>query len=169
MRSPRGGFSFIQILIVIILIVILGIVAVLIIKPSKILEKSRDAQRFEDMTTISAAINQYLADNHDFSGLVGPYSSIDVGFANGRAGEKIDGTGWIPLNFQLISTGSPIERLPIDPLNNVTYNYRFGVSVAGKTYEINCVFERPENSTKESSDGGNNPNAYELGTDLTIL
>lgn len=168
-KGHRGGFSFIQILIILVLIAILGGAIIYILKPSKVLEKSRDAKRFADIKEISMAINQYLADKHDFQGLVGPYSSIDAGFANDSAREKIDGKGWIPLDFTIISTGAPFNLLPIDPLNNSTYNYRLGVAVSNKTYELDCIFEDQENITKHSTDGGNNPNVYELGTDLTIL
>ncbi|MFA6492849.1 MAG: hypothetical protein WCV58_01780 [Patescibacteria group bacterium] len=168
-KGQRGGFSFIQILIILALIAMLGGAIIYILKPSKVLEKSRDAKRFADIKELSMAVNQYLADKHDFQGLVGPYSSIDTGFFDDATREKIDSKGWIPLDFTIISTGASFNSLPIDPLNNSTYNYRLGVSVNNKTYEFNCVFERPENITKHSTDGGNDPNVYELGTDLTIL
>lgn len=165
----KSGFSFVQILIILALIAILGLGLILILKPSKVLEKSRDAERFADIKTLSAAINQYLADSYDFQKLTGPYSSIDTGFISDAERQNIDGTGWIPLNFKLISTGTPFESLPIDPLNNSTNYYRLGVSTSNKTYEIDGVFENPENITKHSTDSGNNQNVYELGTDLTIL
>lgn len=168
-KVQRKGFSFIQILIILGIIAAVGGVIIYILKPSKVLETSRDAKRFADMKELSGAINQYLADNHDFKGLTGPYSSIDAGFVSDAARQKIDGTGWIPLNFKLVTTGTPFTLLPIDPLNSATYNYRLGVAPSNKTYEIDCVFERAENITKHSTDGGNNPNVYELGTDLTIL
>lgn len=165
----RNGFSFIQILIILTLIAIFAWGFIYIIKPGKVLEKSRDAARFDDLQSLSGAINQYLADGHNFDGLVGPYSSIDLGFANDKARQQIDGQGWIPLNFTLISTGAPFNLLPIDPLNNSNYNYRLGVSQSNKTYEIDCLFEYPENTAKYLTDNGNNPNAYEVGSDLTIL
>ncbi|MCL5407420.1 MAG: hypothetical protein M1429_02910 [Patescibacteria group bacterium] len=168
-KSAKGGFSFVQILIILTLVALLIAGVIFIIKPSKVLEKSRDSQRFSDMKNLSTAINQYLADSHDFKGLVGPYSSIDTGFKDDSVRQKIDGTGWVPINFKLISTGAPFDTLPLDPLNSAIYNYRLGVSVSSKTYEIDCVFESPENISRHSTDGGNNPNAYELGTDLTIL
>lgn len=168
-KTERNGFSFVQILIILTLVFIVIAGVIFIIKPSKVLEKSRDSQRFSDIKNLATAINQYLADGHDFKGLVGPYSSIDTGFVDNNAREKIDGTGWIPLNFKSISTGAPFDLLPIDPLNSSSNHYRFGVSQSSKTYEINCVFESPENISRHSTDSGNGPNTYELGTDLTIL
>ena len=169
LRKTQGGFSFVQVLVILLCIGVLVVALIYFIKPSKVLEQSRDAQRFADLNNLSEALNQYLAEDHDFSGLVGPYSSIDAGFADVAERTKIDGKGWIPLNFKLISTNLPFLTLPIDPLNNSTYNYRLGVSVTNKTYELNGVFERPENTAKNSTDSGNNLNVYELGTDLTIL
>lgn len=168
-KKQKNGFSFVQILLILVAIAVVCGIVIYVVNPTKILQKSRDSIRFSDMNTLAGALNQYLADNHDFKGLVGPYSTIDANFSGDAARKNIDGTGWIPLNFSLISTGAPFSVLPIDPLNNSKNNYRFGVSVQSKTYEIDCVFERPENIQKHSTDGGNDPNVYELGTDLTIL
>jgi len=166
----RGkGFSLVEL---VILMVAIGVVATIIfftLKPSEVLEKSRDAQRFADMKMLIQAVNRFLAESHDFKGLTGPYSSIDAGFSSAASRQKIDGTGWLPLNFSSISSGAPFSVLPLDPLNNVNHNYRLGVSYSNKTYEINGVFESPENTPKQAADGGNNPTVYELGTDLTIL
>ena len=167
-RSESKGFTLIELLIVIAIIAILAIIIVIAINPARILEKSRDSQRFSDMTSLATAINLYLADNHDFAGLVGPYSTFPV-VGSENAMKKNDGTGWIPLNFTLVSSGAPMAALPLDPTNDATYNYRFGVSVANKTYELDAVFESADNTPKHSSDGGNNNGRYEVGTDLTIL
>lgn len=167
-ECPPKGLALIELLIVIAIIAILTIIIVIAINPARILEKSRDSQRFSDPTTLEKAINLYLADGHDFTGLAGPYSSFPI-VGSENTMEKNDGTGWIPLNFTLVSSGAPIAALPLDPTNDATRNYRFGVSVASKTYEIDCVFESTDNTPKHAADGGNNANRYEVGTDLTIL
>lgn len=167
--KKRSGFTLIELLIVIAIIAILAVIIVVAINPAKILEKSRDSQRFSDITSLATALNLYLADSHDFAGLVGPYTSTDVGFADDNARKKNDGTGWVPVNFTSVSSGAPIAALPLDPKNDATYYYRFGVSVANKTYEIDAVFENTDNTPKHSSDGGDDANLYEIGTDLTIL
>lgn len=162
------GFTLIELLIVIAIIAILAIIVVIAINPARILEKSRDSQRFSDLTSLATAVNLYLADGHDFTGLAGPYSTFPI-VGSENTMKKNDGTGWIPLNFTLVSSGAPIAALPLDPTNDASHNYRFGVSVANKTYEIDCVLENTDNTPKHSSDGGNNANRYEVGTDLTIL
>ncbi len=168
MKKHSKGFTLIELLIVIAIIVILAVIILLAINPAQILAKSRDSQRFSDLTTAATAINLYLADNHDFTGLVGPYSSFPI-IGSENAMKINDGTGWIPLDFTVVSSGAPLASLPLDPTNDATNFYRFGVSVANKTYEIDAVFEQTDNVAKHSSDGGNNANRYEVGTDLTIL
>lgn len=165
----KQGFTFVQILVILFIIGLIAAGIIFIVKPSKILEKSRDAQRFDDIKILSEALNRYLADGYDFKNLSGSYSSIDAGFKTESALKQIDGTGWIPLNFNLISAGVSFSSLPIDPLNNTNHNYRFAADKANKTYELEVVFESEENVSKHSTDSGNNPNTYELGTDLTIL
>jgi prepilin-type N-terminal cleavage/methylation domain-containing protein len=163
----KRGFTLIELLIVIAIIAILAIIIIVAINPAKMLAKSRDSQRFSDVTSLATALNLYLADNKDFTGLVGPYKSTDG--ANDNARRKTDGTGWIPINFSTVSSGSPIAALPLDPTNNASFHYVFGVSVANKTYEIDSKFEHSDNTPKESADGGNSNGIYEVGTDLTIL
>lgn len=163
----KKGFTLIELLIVIAIIAILAMIIIVAINPGKMLAKSRDSQRFSDVTSIATATNLYLADAKDFTGLVGPYLSTDG--ANDNARKKNDGTGWIPINFTTVSSGAPLSSLPIDPVNNGTFHYTFGVSVANKTYEIDCAFENSDNTPKHGSDGGNNAGAYEVGTDLTVL
>lgn len=165
--KARKGFTLIELLIVIAIIAILAVIVIVAINPAKILEKSRDSQRFSDATSLATALNLYLADNHDFTGLVGPYKS--TAGLNDNARKKNDGTGWIPVDFTVVTSGAPLSALPLDPVNDATNHYVFGVDVANKTYEIDVVFEHTDNTPKHSADGGNSANIYEVGTDLTIL
>lgn len=162
----KTGFSLMEILIIVAIVVVLATVVVLVINPSKMMTKSRDKQRSDDLTAISTAVNLYLADNKDFTGLAGPYLSTA---SSKDLAQKNDGTGWIPLKFNLISSGAPLSALPLDPINNSSYHYSFAVNPVNKTYEIDCTFEFLDNVQKESTDGGNNSNVYEVGTDLTLL
>lgn len=165
----KKGFTLIELLIVIAIIAILAVIIVVAINPTKILEKSRDSQRFSDVTSLATAVNLYLADAKDFDAMAaGPWASNDAGTDNAR--KLNDGTGWISLlDFTTVSTGAPIAALPLDPVNDVTNHYTFGIDALAKTYEINCVFESSDNTPKHSADGGSDANSYEVGTDLTIL
>jgi len=149
-----------------VILVLAGIVVVLsfCFRPATLMEKSRDAHRVEDLKTLTNAVNLFLADNKNFEHLATGkiYSSV-----NGDTDTA--GQGWLPLDFQSVSSGAPLAKLPQDPLNDNIYHYRFGVDVVNKTYEFDCVIEAGANQIKMQEDGGNNPGRYEVGTDLNIL
>ncbi len=168
-QIKNQGFTLTQVLIVLAIFAILTGVAVGLLRPSGILEKTRDAQRFSDINTLATVINLYLADGYNFDNLEGTYSSIDLGFSSSEDRQNIDGTGWIPLDFTNISTALPFSVLPLDPLNNVQHHYRFAASVDNKTYELNCHFESIENISKAATDNGSSDDIFEIGTDLNII
>lgn len=149
-----------------ILLILAGLILTLsfCFRPTKLLEKSRDAHRIEDLKDLVNATNLYLADNKNFDAL-----TTGKIYSSNLDGKTIDGNGWLPLNFQEITSGAPMAHLPLDPTNDLTYNYQFGVDVANKTFEIDCAFEEGTNQKKQLEDDGNNPARYEVGTDLTIL
>ncbi len=149
-----------------ILLVLAGLFWVLsfFFKPTKLMEKSRDAHRQEDLQDLVNATNLYLADNKSFDSLVTGQT-----YESGSGGIQTDGQGWVPLDIRSISSGAPLSKLPLDPQNSSLFFYRFGVDVANKTYEFDAVLEEGANQKKMLEDGGNNPARFEAGTDLTIL
>lgn len=93
-----------------------------------------------------------------------------------------DSTGWIPVNLDSLTGGSPISNLPLDPVNTITTPsaitsadlvYRYACSVTPFAYEIDAVLESNTYTTgsdnKLTKDGGNNSTYYEVGTNLRIL
>lgn len=90
-----------------------------------------------------------------------------------------DGTGWVPVNLNSITGGSPISNLPIDPTNtaaatplNTDFFYRYACRKSPLTFEINAKLESIAFTTTDNraqKDGGNNTLLYEAGTDLSIL
>ncbi len=91
---------------------------------------------------------------------------------------NIDSTGWIPVSFNLISGGSPMPQLPVDPANNGTYYYGYvATSSSGFTYKITMRTESTKfsnvngvagGSDVEGTDGGLFPSVYEAGTNLKL-
>ena len=61
-QKIRGGFTLLELLIVITILAILTLVVVLFINPVEMLRKSRDVQRMSDMATTQSAIVLYLQD-----------------------------------------------------------------------------------------------------------
>jgi len=65
-KVRKQGFNLIEILLIIGIVLILAAVVVVIINPKNLLAKSRDAQRFSDISSLVTATNLYLADNKTF-------------------------------------------------------------------------------------------------------
>ncbi len=92
-----------------------------------------------------------------------------------------NGNGWIPVNLDSLTGGSPISNLPIDPINTITslssvskndLVYRYACSQTPLTFEIDAQLESSAytvSDNKRSTDGGNDANLYEVGTNLQIL
>ena len=81
---------------------------------------------------------------------------------------KVDGTGWVPVNFSSISSGAPLGNLPIDPVNASGYFYSFAAS-SSLTFELDAKMESAKYSfggggNVESTDGGDRSGEYEVGT-----
>lgn len=79
---------------------------------------------------------------------------------------KVDGTGWLPVDFTEGGGSSPISVLPVDPINS--FNSGFYYSYTCGSYELNLRFESAKYRELASSDGGSDANIYEIGTDLNI-
>ncbi len=106
----------------------------------------------------------------------GPYaaSSSQATSANFT---NTDGTGWIKANLSVLTGGSPISDMPVDPTNSIgtlsavtstDLVYRF-VCQNDTTFEVNAQLESTSLGARKGRDGGNNTNFYEVGTRLSIL
>lgn len=92
-----------------------------------------------------------------------------------------DGTGWIPVNFDTLTGGSPISNLPIDPTNTIANPaiiastdlvYRYACAQSPLSFEIDAQLESDaytKTEDKRTTDGGNSTAYYEVGTNLKIL
>jgi prepilin-type N-terminal cleavage/methylation domain-containing protein len=216
-RKKEGGFTLLELLIVIAIIAILSVALVLVLNPAETLKKARDGQRISDLSTMKTAIGLYmtsvplvylggLSSNVECQATAGTWASgdkifyslpntspitdttLDGGTASVPASSQVatpgltNGTGWIPINFNNISGGSPISNIPVDPINTIALPssnvastdlvYRYACSQSPVAYEIDAQLESTAytvTDNKRLSDGGNNPNLYETGTNLSIL
>jgi uncharacterized protein (TIGR03437 family) len=87
--------------------------------------------------------------------------------------QKTDGTGWIPINFSSVTSGSPLGTLPIDPVNTVSSRLYYTYTTNGSQYETTAVMESPEyklGGTNDviAQDGGTLASVYEKGTKLGL-
>jgi len=188
-RISRRGFTLIELLIVIGILAILATTVVLVLNPAQLLAETRDVQRLSDLDTIRTALNLYLAtaSGPTFPGgrrCTGPAVAA-APCAEVGAVISIDrttaGLGWVNVNLGAISGGSPIPLLPLDP-NGITaasqtaaLHYSFKTTPGTTlTYELTAQMEsakysNPTVGNKESNDGGNNDNCYEVGNDLFLI
>lgn len=94
---------------------------------------------------------------------------------------QTNGGGWVPINFDVLTGGSPISNIPVDPVNTVAnlasvastdLVYRYACSQTPLAFEIDAQLESTAYTTadnKRTSDGGNSTAYYEVGTNLKIF
>jgi prepilin-type N-terminal cleavage/methylation domain-containing protein len=97
-------------------------------------------------------------------------TSIQQAFAT-TTSRAVDGSGWIKINFSVISSGAPLGSLPVDPSNNGTNFYTFTASstifkLATKMESTKFSFGGGGDAV--SSDGGNSTSTFEQGTGLSL-
>ncbi|MFA5776811.1 MAG: prepilin-type N-terminal cleavage/methylation domain-containing protein [Patescibacteria group bacterium] len=181
----KKGFTLVELLVVIAILAVLAVAVVVILNPGELIKQARDSTRISDLAALNSAIALYLSD-------VATPAIGAAGFCTSGATTKgslactaststvTTGSGWVTINFGSISSGSPLARLPLDPINATTastncgtgldacfYEYLPGGNTA-LTYELNASMESTKyanggGSDIESTDGGDKANAYEIG------
>lgn len=86
--------------------------------------------------------------NSNCSGLSLPAGSWQC--ANSSNYRKTDGTGWIPVNFDSLSVGSPLAALPVDPKNDVSTSY-YSYSTDGTGFLVTAVPESSKYGSTQSN------------------
>ncbi len=100
------------------------------------------------------------------------------GFAGGEGAvaintsRAVNGTGWIPIDFNAVSSGAPLSSLPVDPVNSGQNMYMYAAS--STVFKLATKMESSKYTTGgsadvETSDGGNSTSTYEAGTSLNAL
>jgi hypothetical protein len=87
--------------------------------------------------------------------------------------QKTDGTGWIPVNLSSLSTGSPLPKFPVDPINT-TSSGEYYTYTPGGSWHLTAVLSSEKykmggSDDKVSKDGGSYTELYEIGSDLKLL
>lgn len=171
MQKTTRGFTLVELLIVIAIIVTLAAAVVLIINPLELNRKDRDASRLSDLASLHQAINVAS----ETTTVVGPEifctppaTAPCSGNSNDSGGSvsDTDGKGWVKVDLS-VQKNVPMPLLPVDPLNNATHFYRY--SSDGSSWEIDAVLESQQQNSKMQSDGGNNDNRYEIGSNQQLL
>ncbi len=187
MHMNERGFTIIELLLVLGITAMLFAAIVVFLNPAELLRQARDSTRISDMANLKNAVGLYLSqvDNPSLASSSAPYTTCfqtattsDCSYAFGASytnvavsqGKKNDASGWLPMNFTLITSGVPIGRLPIDPVNDATHFYAYAATSTNFAYKLVAAsMESAKYGTGGahdvvSRDGGNSATAYEIGT-----
>lgn len=183
------GFTLIELLIVIAVLAVLSTAVVLVLNPAEILRQGRDSTRLSDLSAINSALSLFLSDVTTTTWVTTSYCMVgtarpDGGVCTTNTSTVVNGSGWIPVNFSAISVGSPLSKLPIDPINSSVANgsacsgvvngcfYAYEPSSTAVTgygrYKLYANLESLKYIPKGATDGGNVSDWYEVGNDLTL-
>mgnify|MGYP001032569908 CR=1 FL=1 len=185
----KKGFTLLELLIVIGILAILATVLIAVINPAELLRRARDTQRLSDLDALRSAISLFIVDMPDPS--IGNstkfYAFAHVGGvfgANKCAGRDVitkpdrttDNNGWIPIDFNSMSTKSPLAALPVDPnpaTSGASRYYLYLPDTSDVTFELTAnmessYYKQGGSMDKESTDGGKITTIYETGTKFII-
>ena len=191
----KRGFTLIELLVVIAIIAVLATAVILVINPAELIKQARDSTRVSDMAALNSAVSLYLADVAT-PGLGGvndtSCDSVDENCTYGTATRSNDtacttntsttivGSGWVTVDFESISSGSPLSRLPKDPINTqgsencgaAKYRCYYSFICFLTSFELNATMESTKfaggSSDVEGTDGGDDDNIYEVGNKLDL-
>lgn len=188
----KKGFTLIELLVVIAILSILAVTVFVVLNPAELLRQGRDSTRLSDLAAVNSSLALFLADvsnvwSNDSANVTATTTNMVVGCPFTitclvNSSTAVDGTGWVNVNFNLISSGSPLASLPLDPLNgdakcgsanDKTCFYGFARKGSNTTYELNADMEsdrysRLGSNDVESTDGGNQTDLYEVGSALNL-
>lgn len=130
---------------------------------SSLAKQARDSTRASDLAALNSTLSLYL------STVEKPILTCTVGkiYKSTSGTRVINGTGWLPVNLNAMSGGSPLSNLPIDPINDSTHYYSYACDTKTLTYELDAKFESDKyliDLDLSGRDGGDNDNLYEIGT-----
>ncbi len=133
-RKRYEGFSLIEILVVVALIIILATITIVAINPGKNFRDTRNAQRSADVNAILSAVTQYTTDGKDL-----PAGILACDNAGVPQASKIGtGTGNIDLASVLTGTGDAdyMVGIPMDPSDGTAEDTGYTICTVGTRIQI---------------------------------
>lgn len=189
------GFTTVELLVAVTVLAILAILVVTVINPIDLLKQGKDSNRVASLNAVNNAL-RFLTENEPGT-FIGTSSVVYVSIPSTVANcsnlglptlpsgwayncvtsenlRKIDGTGWIPVNFSSLPAGSPISELPVDSKNSTSTRNYFTYVASGSSWELAFAPEAEKNklggaNNLTTKDGGQKASLFEIGKDLSLL
>jgi len=187
-RSKISSFTLVELLIVIAILAVLAAAVVIVLNPAELLAQARDSQRVSDLVSIKRSMSLWAIDNPgasegtpnkiyisvpDTSSTCANITSLPAlpsgwtyNCVSSEDSRNIDGSGWIPVDFTIVTGGSPLPYLPIDPVNDAQTG-RYYTYTAGGSYELTALLEAQKHDAAVK-DGGALPGVYQTGTHIGL-
>ncbi len=140
-RSKKGGFTLIEVLVVIGIIAILAAIVIVAINPTRQFAQARNAQREANVETILNAIGQNIVDNK------GTFVCA-TGMPSASSTQIGTGAGLVNLAC-LVPTYIP-TAIPVDPDGGTEANTLYTISASSSRYTV-CAPNHQEASILGSS------------------
>jgi type II secretory pathway pseudopilin PulG len=155
----KGIVTIVEMVVVMaVLLIFMAVVLMEIDLPEKH-ANARDVKRVSDLSLLDSAINQYRMDNRNYPDTTN-ILRISTLLPSGGTQLQNASSGWIKQDMSKY-----LPRMPTDPLNDATYYYSYIHNSSG--YELDAKLELLTNQMQ--NDGGNDPNMYEIGTNLMLI
>ncbi len=184
----KKAFTLLELLIVVGILGILATVTFIVLTPTELLKQARDTRRVQELSTLNKVINWVQTSKSSIS--LGFSSVVYVSLPDTSDScsnlslpplpsgwsykcvtqanlKKVDGTGWIPINFTSSSFSSPLAALPIDPKNNASSSLYY-TYVTGGSWELTALLESTEKHSPAINDGGRNVGVFEIGSNTGL-
>jgi prepilin-type N-terminal cleavage/methylation domain-containing protein len=164
----KKGFTLVELLVVIAIIAILAAVLVLLINPLDLTRRGRDAVRLTDLASLNQAINASVAQS-TASGTVAALckdSAYPCSGSSNTGTRSVDGTGWVKADLTA-QRAVTLATLPVDAVNTPALHMTYCAN--DDSWELNVALESDSLKNKASTDGGNDPNLYEIGSNLQLI
>jgi type II secretory pathway pseudopilin PulG len=159
LKNYLNGFTIVETVIVMGLIVFLGTLLFIYVDPVGNKAKAVDQKRISDLSVIDRAISEFVLNNKRYPDQPDILRQSTI-LPAGSSQLTSSNTGWIQENLS-----SYLPMLPIDPVNDNTYNYYYIHNTTG--YELNAKLEIL--TSEMADDGGNDDTFYEIGNNLDLI
>jgi prepilin-type N-terminal cleavage/methylation domain-containing protein len=124
-QKTYQGFSLIEILVVVALIIILATITLVAINPGKNFRDTRNAQRSADVAQILNAVTQYTSEEGRSAATL--QAALGTTIPNCTDGGAFVGNGTGNINLSTVLVEEYIVAIPMDPSNGSEANTRYTI------------------------------------------